>query len=96
MTGDETRRTTRAGQPIEPLAYWRRLRGLSQEALARRTELAADTIGNIESNRNLPNITTALRIADALDIDVSQIAWPKPEELMPPPSKRDRAKKEAA
>jgi transcriptional regulator with XRE-family HTH domain len=96
MTDKQTPRTTRAGQPIRPLAEWRHVRGMSQEALARRTELSADTIGNIESNRNLPNVATALRLADALDVDLGQIAWPTPDQLTPPPSKRDRAKKEAA
>jgi transcriptional regulator with XRE-family HTH domain len=65
------RRTTRSpeGQRFgDALRVMRKERGLSQEALAERADMAADYLGFIERGENVPTLTILLRLADALDV----------------------------
>lgn len=53
-------------------------RGLSQGALAEAAGLTRQAVYSIESNRYLPNVTTALRIARTLDRRVEDLFGPEP------------------
>ncbi|HXH05619.1 MAG TPA: helix-turn-helix domain-containing protein [Vicinamibacterales bacterium] len=55
------------------LREWRRLRRLTQEALAERAGLSYKFIGEIERGRGNPTIDTLARLADALGIDVTDL-----------------------
>jgi transcriptional regulator with XRE-family HTH domain len=55
------------------LREWRRLRRLTQEALAERAGLSYKFIGEIERGRGNPTIDTLARLAEALDIDVTDL-----------------------
>jgi transcriptional regulator with XRE-family HTH domain len=48
-------------------------RGLTQEALAERTELSVSYIGFIERGENVPTLTIVLNLAEALDIDAADL-----------------------
>lgn len=48
-------------------------RGLSQEALAERADLAADYLGFIERGDNVPTLIVVLKLARALEIDASEL-----------------------
>ncbi len=70
------RRTTRSpeGQRFgDALRIMRKERGLSQEALAERADMAADYLGFIERGENVPTLTILLRLADALDVPPSHM-----------------------
>lgn len=51
----------------------RRLRGLSQEALAEKSELSTHFIGLIERGQELPSLTTLLHLARVLDSDIEDL-----------------------
>ena len=57
----------------DALRIMRKERGLSQEALAERAEMAADYLGFIERGENVPTLTIMLRLADALDVPPSRM-----------------------
>jgi len=64
------RRTIRSpeGQRFgDALRIMRKGRGLSQEALAERADMAADYLGFIERGENVPTLTVILKLAMALD-----------------------------
>lgn len=82
-----------AGAVVKPLAAWREERGLSQFQLAARTGVSLSTLSGIEGGRSLPRVDRAIKLAEALGITVEAIAWPKGEELTPPPSKAKRGAK---
>ena len=48
-------------------------RGLTQEALAERTELSVSYIGFIERGENVPTLTIVLNLADALKVDAADL-----------------------
>ena len=48
-------------------------RGLTQEALAERTELSVSYIGFIERGENVPTLTIVLNLADALNADAADL-----------------------
>jgi transcriptional regulator with XRE-family HTH domain len=50
----------------EVIRRLRKERGLSQEALAERADLAADYLGFIERGENVPTLTVILKLARAL------------------------------
>ncbi|MCT7702545.1 MAG: helix-turn-helix transcriptional regulator [Lactobacillus crispatus] len=56
------------------LEQWRKLKGFSQEELARKTGLSARTIINYEKKHTLPKASyqNVQKIANALDIKLSQ------------------------
>ena len=53
--------------------YYRRLRGLYQTQLAKMAGLSRTTVARIECELHPPNITTLKRIADALDITMTDL-----------------------
>ena len=81
---------TRGGLPRRPLAAWRKDRGLSQMKLAAAIGVTLATIANIEQARNEPSLSTAHKIADALDLDLDQVIWPLAHVATPYPSKAKR------
>jgi transcriptional regulator with XRE-family HTH domain len=48
-------------------------RGLTQEALAERTELSVSYIGFIERGENVPTLTIVLNLAEALGVDAGDL-----------------------
>lgn len=48
-------------------------RGLTQEALAERTDLSVSYIGFIERGENVPTLTIVLNLADALNVDAADL-----------------------
>lgn len=82
---------TRGGLPRKSLAVWRKERGLSQMKLAAAIGVTLATIANIEQARNEPSLSSAQKIADALDLDLDQIIWPLAHAATPFPSKAKRA-----
>lgn len=48
-------------------------RGLTQEALAERTDLSVSYIGFIERGENVPTLTIVLNLADALETDAAEL-----------------------
>jgi putative transcriptional regulator len=78
------------GLPRRPLAAWRKDRGLSQMKLAAAIGVTLATIANIEQGRNEPSLSTAHKIADALDLDLDQVIWPLAHVTTPYPSKAKR------
>lgn len=55
------------------LTYQRKLKGLSQEALAKKSNVAIRTIQRIEKEEVNPQLQTLKLLADALDIDLDQL-----------------------
>ncbi len=51
----------------------RKQRGLTLEGLAERTGLTKSYLSKIERGRSTPSIATALKVAQALDVDVTQL-----------------------
>lgn len=50
----------------------RRLRGLTQEALAEKIDRTADAISNLERGKSLPSFETIEKLAKALDVPVRE------------------------
>lgn len=48
-------------------------RGLTQEALAERTELSVSYIGFIERGENVPTLTIVVNLAEALNVDAADL-----------------------
>ena len=84
---------TRGGLPRRPLAAWRKDRGLSQMKLAAAIGVTLATIANIEQGRNEPSLSTAHKIAQALDLDLDQVIWPLAHVATPYPSKAKRRRR---
>jgi len=57
----------------ETLRRLRKERGLSQEALAERANMAADYLGFIERGENVPTLSVLLKLAKALEIDAADL-----------------------
>lgn len=57
----------------EKLITARRIRGISQQDLARRSGISVSTIKHIESGESRPTVYTLLRIADVLGYDVKLV-----------------------
>ncbi|OBH20742.1 XRE family transcriptional regulator [Mycolicibacter terrae] len=51
----------------------RKQRGLTLEGLAERTGLTKSYLSKIERSRSTPSIATAIKVAQALDVDVAQL-----------------------
>lgn len=51
----------------------RRQRGLTLEGLAERTGLTKSYLSKIERSRSTPSIAVAIKVAQALDVDVAQL-----------------------
>ena len=52
---------------------WRELKGLKQVDLAQRIDISPEALSNIENGVSKPNIERLEDIADALEIEVSQL-----------------------
>ncbi|HEY7781322.1 MAG TPA: helix-turn-helix transcriptional regulator [Ktedonobacterales bacterium] len=92
-TDGRTEERTRGGLPRKPLVAWRKARGLSQMKLAAAIGVTLATIANIEQARNEPSLSTAQKVADALDLDLDQIVWPLAHAATPYPSKAKRSQR---
>lgn len=57
----------------ELLRAVRRQRGLTLEGLAERTGLTKSYLSKIERSRSTPSIAVAIKVAQALDVDVAQL-----------------------
>lgn len=90
---EQAEERTRGGLPRKPLAVWRKERGLSQMRLAAAIGVTLATIANIEQARNEPSLSSARKIADALDLDLDQIIWPLAHAATPYPSKAKRSRR---
>jgi uncharacterized Tic20 family protein len=66
----------------EKIVHYRKLKGITQEELAERTQVNVRTIQRIEAGEVDPRLYTLRVIAEALDISV--------EALTPPPPEKDR------
>jgi DNA-binding XRE family transcriptional regulator len=82
--------TVGGGLPRRLLAVWRKDHGLSQMKLAAAIGVTLATIANIEQARDEPSLSTAQKIADALDLDLDQVIWPLAHVATPYPSKVNR------
>ncbi|WP_370899678.1 helix-turn-helix domain-containing protein [Chryseobacterium gossypii] len=51
----------------------REIRGLSQDELALRLDVAQSTISSIESDKNIPNSLLLNKIAKELDVDINEL-----------------------
>lgn len=51
----------------------RKMRGLSQEALAERATLTADYVGFVERGENVPTLTVILKLANAMEYAVTDL-----------------------
>lgn len=58
---------------MEYLKFWRNSKGLSQQRLASMTDLSISSVAKYESGATEPTIGKALRIADALEVDVREL-----------------------
>lgn len=68
------RKRTREGEIFGSLIRKLRTdRGLTQEALAERTELSVSYIGFIERGENVPTLTIVLNLAEALGADAGYL-----------------------
>jgi mRNA interferase RelE/StbE len=57
-----------------PLRVYREYRGLTQQALAKRSGVSRDMIAMIETNKKNGSISTVKKLASALKIDLEDIA----------------------
>jgi transcriptional regulator with XRE-family HTH domain len=60
------------------LSELRRRAGLTQEALARRADVGTDAVRNWEKGRRTPGLDMAVKLADALDITLDELAGREP------------------
>lgn len=51
----------------------RRRRGISQEALATKTNLSAQSVSNYENARSVPSLGSLLKMAEALETPIAQL-----------------------
>lgn len=61
-----------------PVAHFRRALGWSQEDLAKRAGVARSSVSAIEGRRLIPSVTTAVRIARALECSVEDLFADRP------------------
>lgn len=61
----------------------RRRKGISQEALATKTNLSPQSVSNYENARSVPSLGSLLKIAEALDAPISQLLDKLDDRRMP-------------
>jgi len=93
-TGDESLLTNADVDKLlaakTPLAFWRKHRGLTQQALSQTTGIAQGFISEIENGSKSGDIQTIARIAQALGVTIDDlVAQPDP------PARKRRAAKAA-
>ncbi len=57
----------------ENILYWRRLKGMKQEELAKKIGISPAALSNIENGSSKPDIERIEDIAEALGLDVNQL-----------------------
>lgn len=67
--------------PIERFPHdiyvWRYIKGLSQTELATKMGVTQKVVSNLETGRNVPNLKTMIKIAEALDLKITIHLQPK-------------------
>lgn len=58
------------------ISYWRIKRGLTQRELAEKVGISGAAIAYYETGQNKPKIETLFRLAQALDVEVSELFDP--------------------
>ncbi len=66
----------------------RLVRGISQERLAHLSNLDRTYVSGIERGERNPSLTNILKLADALDISLSELANKAEGLMLPPPADR--------
>ena len=61
-----------------PLAFWRKYRGLTQQALSKQVGVAQGFISEIENGSKTGDVQTLAAIARALEISLEDLVIPKP------------------
>lgn len=61
----------------------RRRKGISQEALATKTNLSPQSVSNYENARSVPSLGSLLKMAEALDAPISQLLDKLDDRRMP-------------
>lgn len=61
----------------------RRRKGISQEALATKTNLSPQSVSNYENARSVPSLGSLLKMAEALDTPISQLLEKLDDRRMP-------------
>jgi transcriptional regulator with XRE-family HTH domain len=72
MLPDKTYRAI-CGEVIRLLREGRQARGLSKYAMAKRAGLSEQMIGYVECGKRNPSLETIVRMAVALEVDVSEL-----------------------
>jgi len=75
----------------EALKEWRRVRGLSQRALAERAGMSYPILARLELGQTDPRLSTLEKLAEALGIPVPELFTP-PTKAKRPARKRARGK----
>lgn len=57
----------------ENILYWRRLKGIKQEVLAKKIGISSGALSNIENGVSKPDIERIEEIASALEIELNQL-----------------------
>lgn len=57
----------------ENILYWRKLKGIKQDDLAKKIGISATALSNIENGSSKPDIERLEDIADALEIEINQL-----------------------
>jgi len=63
------------------LKYWRKKRGLTQLKLAKISGVAQSSISEIESGKTSPNVITAVKLATALNVPVTDLVYSRSIEI---------------
>jgi transcriptional regulator with XRE-family HTH domain len=64
-----------------PLAFWRKHRGLTQEALSKLVGVAQGFISEIENGSKTGDVQTLAAVARALEVSLDDLVIPKPPRL---------------
>jgi len=73
------------------VAAYRQLCGMTQRDLARAANTTQVTVNNIENAKTNPRFSTIVRVACALDVDVTQLLQPRIESTEIPTQKAKSA-----
>ena len=55
------------------IAYYRKLRGLTQEQLADKMNCNFKTIGNLENDRTMPDLKQVINLCDVLNVSMDEL-----------------------
>lgn len=58
------------------IAYWRNKRGLTQRELADKIGVSRGAVALYETGQNKPKVETLFRLAQALDVEVTELFDP--------------------